>query len=217
MSDSKLQELIDTLKKQAVESGEASSREIIEQAQKEALTIVDRAKGEAGDIVRQAQEEADKKAKQLESSMEIAGSQFVTSLKRDIEQNLLALPLKENVTEALGDTGYLKELIRTVVLEYTGRPDCSDLQVLVPKDQQEKLVDFMVELIAAQSDHGDPNHKGLTLKTANVDFGFMINRMDGNVTLDFTDEAFLALFLKFLTPRFREFFKDIKLGESAGK
>ena len=217
MSDSKLQELIDTLKKQAVESGEASSREIIEQARKEALAIVDRAKGEAGDIVRQAQEEADKKARQLESSMEIAGSQFVTSLKRDIEQNLLALPLKENVTQALGDTGYLKELIRTVVLEYTGRPDCSDLQVLVPKDQQEKLVDFMVELIAAQSDHGDPNHKGLTLQTANVDFGFMINRMDGNVTLDFTDEAFLALFLKFLTPRFREFFKDIKLGESAGK
>ena len=217
MSDSKLQELIDTLKKQAVESGEASSREIIEQAQKEAQAIVDRAKGEADDIVRQAQGEADKKAKQLESSMEIAGSQFVTSLKRDIEQNLLALPVKENVTEALGDTRYLKELIRAVVLEYTGHPDCSDLQVLVPKDQQEKLVDFMVELIAAQSDHGDPNHKGLTLKTANVDFGFMINRMDGNVTLDFTDEAFLALFLKFLTPRFREFFKDIKLGESAGK
>jgi V/A-type H+-transporting ATPase subunit E len=149
--------------------------------------------------------------------MEIAGSQFVTSLKRDIEQNLLALPLKENVTEALGDTGYLKELIRTVVLEYTGHPECSDLQVLVPKDQQHKLVDFMVEMVKAQSDCGDPNHKGLTLKTANVDFGFMINRMDGNVTLDFTDEAFLALFLKFLTPRFREFFKDIKLGESAGK
>ena len=217
MSDSKLQELIDTLKKQAVESGEASSREIIEQAQKEAQAIVDRAKGEADDIVRQAQGEADKKAKQLESSMEIAGSQFVTSLKRDIEQNLLALPLKQNVTEALGDTGYLKELIRAVVLEYTGHPDCSDLQVLVPRDQQEKLVDFMVELVKAQSDCGDPDHKGLTLQTANVDFGFMINRMDGNVTLDFTDEAFLALFLKFLTPRFREFFKDIKLGESAGK
>ncbi len=217
MSDSKLQELIDTLKKQAVESGEASSREIIEQAQREAQAIVDRAKGEADDIVRQAQDEADKKLKQLASSMEIAGSQFVTSLKRVIEQNLLALPLKEKVTEALGDTGYLKELIRQVVLEYTGHAECSDLQVLVSKDQQEKLVDFMVELVKAQSDCGDPNHKGLTLKTGNVDFGFMINRMDGNVTLDFTDEAFRALFLRFLTPRFREFFKDIKLGESAGK
>jgi len=217
MSDSKLQELIDTLKKQAVESGEASSREIIEQAQKEAQAIVDRAKGEADDIVRKAQEEADKKTMQLESSMQIAGSQFVTSLKRDIEQNLLALPLRESVTEALGDTGYLKELIRAVVLEYTGQEDSSDLQVLVPKDQQEKLMDFMVDLVKAQSDHGDPDHKGLTLKTGNVDFGFMINRMENDVTLDFSDEAFLTLFLKFLTPRFREFFKDIKLGESAGK
>ena len=217
MSESKLQELIDTLKTQAVESGEASSREIIEKAQREAKAIVDRAKGEANQIVRQAQGEADQKLKQLESSMEIAGSQFVTSLKREIEQNLLALPFKEKVSKALADTDFLKELIRAVVLEYTGHEECSDLQVLVPKDQQEKLVDFMVEVVKAQSDCGDPNHKGLTLKTGNVSFGFMINRMDGNVTLDFTDEAFLALFLKFLTPRFREFFKDIKLGESAGK
>ena len=217
MSDSKLQELIDTLKKQAVESGEASSREIIEQAQKEAQAIVDRATGEAGDIVRQAQDEAEKTLKQLESSMVIAGSQFVTSLKRDIEQNLLDIPLREKVTGALGETEYLKELIRTVVLEYTGRHDSSDLQVLVPKDRQEKLVDFMIELVRAQSDSGDPEHKGLTLQTGNIAFGFMIDRMEDNVALDFTDEAFLTLFLKFLTPRFREFFKDIKLGESAGK
>ena len=217
MADSKLQELIDTLKKQAVESGEASSREIIEQAQKEAKAILDRARGEADEIVRQAQEEADKKLKQLESSMEIAGSQFVTNLKRVIEQNLLALPMKEKLTEALGGTAFLKELIRQVVLEYTGREGCGDLQVLVSKEQQEKLVDFMVEVVKAQTDYGDPNHKGLTLRTGNVDFGFMINRMDGNVTLDFTDEAFLALLLQFLTPRFRQFFKDVKPGESAGK
>jgi V/A-type H+-transporting ATPase subunit E len=217
MADSKLQELIDTLKKQAVESGEASSREIIEQARKEAEAIVDRAKAEADDVVRQAQEEADKKLKQLESSMEIAGSQFVTSLKRIIEQNLLALPLKEKVTEVLGDTAYLKELIRTVVLEYTSQEECSDLQVLVPKEKQKKLVDFMVELVKAQSECGDPDHKGLTLHAGNVSFGFMINKLEGNVTLDFTDEAFLALFLEFLTPRFREFFKDIKLGDTAGK
>lgn len=217
MADTKLQELIETLKKQAVESGEASSRQIIGEAQREAKAIVDRAKAEGEGIVRQAQEEADKKLKQLESSMEIAGSQFVTSLKQVIEQNLLALPLKEKVAEALGDTAFLKELIRTVVLAYTGRAECSDLQVLVPKAQQEKLADFMVELVRAQSEHGDPNHKGLTLHAGNVDFGFMINKMEGNVTLDFTDEAFLTLFLKFLTPRFRGFFKDIKLGETAGK
>jgi len=217
MSDSKLQELIETLKKQAVESGEASSREIIEEAQREAKGIVGRAKAEADEIVLQAQKDADRKSKQLESSMEIAGSQFVTSLKRVIEENLLALPLKEKVTKVLADTGYLKEIIRAVVLEYARHPEKSDLQILVSKDQQGKLLDFMTELVKEKSEGGGPDHKGLTLHAGNVDFGFMINKMEGNVTLDFTDEAFLALFLKFLTPRFREFFKDIKLGESAGK
>jgi V/A-type H+-transporting ATPase subunit E len=215
MADSKLQQLIDTLKKQAVESGEASSREIVEKAQREAGAIVDRAKGEANAIVGRAEEEAAKKLKQLESSMEIAGSQFVTSLKRTIEQNLLALPLQKKVTEALGETAYLKELIREVVREYTRHPERSNLDVLVPKKQQDRLVDFMVEMIKEQG--VGPNHKGLTLQAGNVSFGFIINRADGNVALDFTDEAFLALFLKFLTPRFREFFKDLKLGASAGK
>jgi V/A-type H+-transporting ATPase subunit E len=215
MADSKLQQLIDTLKKQAVESGEASSREIVEKAQREAGAIVDRAKEEAHAIVRRAEEEAAKKLKQLESSMEIAGSQFVTSLKRTLEQNLLALPLQKKVTEALGDTAYLKELIREVVREYARHPERSDLDVLVSKKQQDKLVDFMVAMIKEEGE--GPSQKGLTLQAGNVNFGFMINRADGNVTLDFTDEAFLALFLKFLTPRFREFFKDIKLGASAGK
>jgi V/A-type H+/Na+-transporting ATPase subunit E len=217
MADSRLQELIETLKKQAVESGEASSRQIIEGARKEAKAIVDRARAEGDEITRKAQEEADTKLKQLESSMEIAGSQFVTSLKRVIEQNLLALPLKEKVTEALGDTAYLKEIIRTVVLEYAQHPEKSDLQVLVSENQRGKLVDLMVELVKARGEGRAPDHKGLTLHAGNVEFGFMINKREGNVTLDFTDEAFLALFLKFLTPRFREFFKDIKLGAAAGK
>jgi V/A-type H+-transporting ATPase subunit E len=212
MADNKLQELIETLKKQAVESAEASSREMIEQARREANEILDSAKAEADTIIGQAQEEADRRMKQLESSMEIAGSQFVTNLKRVIEQDLLSLPLKQKLTEALGNTAFLKEVIHAVVSEYWRHPARSDLELLVSKDQQEKIVDFVTELVKARCEAGGADRPRLTLQTGNVDFGFMLNRTDGNVTLDFTDEAFLDLFLKFLTPRFREFFKEIKLG-----
>lgn len=217
MSDQKLQELIETLKKQAVESGEASSREIVEEARKEAGSIVERAQAEADEIVRKAQAEADGRMKQLESSMEIAGSQTVTSLKRAIETDLLALPLKEKVNGTLADTGFLKDLIRAVALEYTRHHEKSDLQVLVAEEQQDRLVDFMMELVRETSADGGSGRKSLTLHAGNVDFGFMLNRMDGNVTLDFTDEAFLALFLRFLTPRFRKYFKDVTAAEGAGE
>ncbi|MBN2172338.1 MAG: hypothetical protein JW819_13545 [Candidatus Krumholzibacteriota bacterium] len=217
MSDHKLQELIETLRKQAVESGEASSREIVEEARQEAEAIVERAKAEADEIVRRAQAEADGKLKQLESSMEIASSQTVTRLKRAIETNLLALPLSEKVNATLADTGFLEDLIRAVALEYTRHHEKSDLQVLVSEEQRERLVDFMLALVREASEGEGRGHKGLTLHAENVDFGFMINRMDGNVTLDFTGEAFLALFLKFLTPRFRQYFKNVTADEGAGE
>lgn len=217
MSDSKLQELIDTLKQQAVESGEASSREIVEKAHQEARSIVDRAKAEAEEIVRKAQAEAEGRMKQLESSMEIASSQCVTSLKRAIETNLLALPLEEKVTATLADTEFLKDLIRAVALEYARHHGKSDLQVLVSGEKQEQLVDFMMGLVTEASQGEGDEHEGLTLHSGDVGFGFMLNKMDGNVTLDFTDEAFLTLFLAFLTPRFRQYFKSVTTAESPGE
>ena len=104
MADDKLQELIETLKKQGVETGEATSRSIIEKAQKEADEIVAKAKAEAEDITKQAKAEADKSLTQLQSSMEIAASQFVTKLKKVIEKELLAFPLEKSLTKTLDET-----------------------------------------------------------------------------------------------------------------
>lgn len=212
MAENKLQELIETLKKQAVETGETASRKIIEEAQQQAEGIVEKARAEADTIVSDAKAEADKNLKQLQSSMEIAASQFVTNLKRVIEENLLSLPLKGKLTDALADTETLKDLLKAAVVEFTRHTDSKDLLAILSEDQREKLKDFAVELAAAQGDGAS-----VKLQSGNVSFGFMISRTDGNVRLDFTDEAFLTLFLQFLTPRFRELFKDIKLGDAAAK
>jgi V/A-type H+-transporting ATPase subunit E len=217
MSETKLQELIDTLKKQGVESGEESSRKIVEDARKEAENIVAKAREEAGNIVSQAQKDADKRMEQLNSSMEIAASQFVTSLKRTIEENLLALPMKKALESDLAGTAFLKELLETLVKEYVKQAGQKDLELILPKDQQEKLSDFSMQLIAKHAEQDDGEKLGLTLKSENIDFGFLVGKADGNVRLDFTADAFQTLFLQFLTPRFRELFKDIKLGDIAGK
>ncbi len=37
-------------------------------------------------------------------------------------------------------------------------------------------------------------------------FGFLVNLADGTTQLDFSDEAFLALFLRYLSPRFQKLF-----------
>ncbi len=217
MADDKLQELIETLKKQGVETGEATSRSIIEKAQKEADEILAKAKAEAENIAKEAKAEADKSLTQLQSSMEIAASQFVTKLKKIIEEKLLAFPLKKDLTKALGETEFLKDLLKILIAEYAKDPGQKDLLLVLSKEQQDKLKDFVIDTIQAQADKEDETHLSLSLQSGAIDFGFMVGKKNGSVMLDFSAEAFLALFLQFLTPKFRELFKDIKLGESATK
>jgi V/A-type H+-transporting ATPase subunit E len=217
MTDTKLQELIDTLKRQGVQGGEEASRRILDEANEKAKEIVGRARSEADAIVAQAKEEADKSLRQLHSSLEIAASQLLTDLKRAIEQNLLALPLGKKITENLLDLPFLKDLMTTCVREYVKHPERSDLSILVSKEQIEKLSDFVMELIKSQPGAREGDSLKLKLESGGVAFGFIIGTSDGVVRLDFTDEAFLELFLRYLTPRFRGFFKTVDFKGPSGK
>jgi V/A-type H+-transporting ATPase subunit E len=204
-----LQDLIETLKKQGVESGEAASRQIVADAEKQASEKISQANKEADNIVNGAKQEAERILKQLHSSMEIAASQFLTNLKQQIETDLLTLPLKGKLTEILADTSFLKELIATCVQGFVQGPGEADLTLLVSKDQRDRLKDFAVQLITQMgTDKGD-NRLNLTLQTNSIAYGFIVGKTDGRVMLDFSGEAFLDLFLRYLSPKFHAYFKII--------
>jgi V/A-type H+/Na+-transporting ATPase subunit E len=208
-TNQKLQELIDTLKRQGVESGEEASRAIVANAQKEAGNIVAQAKSEAESIVAKAKESADSQMRQLHSSMEIAAAELITDLKRAIEDRLISMPLRRDLDKSLSDTGFLKELIATCVREYMKNPGRSDLDVIVSKEQKERLGDFAGELIRSVSTKREDGGLSVNLQSGDVSFGFIVGKSDSAVRLDFTADAFLELFLRYLSPRFREFFKAI--------
>jgi V/A-type H+-transporting ATPase subunit E len=218
MGNDKLQDLIETLKKQGVETGEKAGKEIVESARKQAEEILAKARAEAASIVGQAKEESEKQMKRLQSSMEIAASQFVNSLKGVIEENLLTLPLQKELNAALGDPAFFKTLITRFVETYAASGQAEDIQLLLPKGAQDELRDFAVQLMARHygSAKGDDSLV-LDLEAHDVKFGFQVNKKQGNVRLDFSDEAFLSLFLGFLTPKFRDLFKSIKIGDLSKK
>jgi V/A-type H+-transporting ATPase subunit E len=218
MANDKLQDLIETLKKQGVETGEKAGKEIVGSARKQAEDVLARAKAEAASIVGQAKEESEKQMKRLQSSMEIAASQFVNSLKGVIEENLLTFPLQRELTGALGDPGFLKALITRFVETYARSGQAEDIQLLLPKGTQDELKDFAMELMARQYGQGKGGDESvLELEAQDVKFGFQVNKKQGNVRLDFSNEAFLSLFLGFLAPKFRDLFKSIKIGDLSKK
>ena len=215
MADAKLQELIDTLKRQGVESGEEAGRRIEEEARTKAAQILAQAKAEADALVAQAKAEADKQIKQLQSSLEIAASQFVTSLKRVIEENLLVLPLKAEIGDTLKQDAFLKSLLTKFVEIYAGDGSGKGMQIVLPKDAADQLWDYSLELAAKRYGADQAGDKvALKLESQGLSFGFMARRSDGVVHLDFSDEAFLNLFLQYLSARFRTLFKDVKIGEA---
>ncbi len=218
MANDKLQDLIETLKKQGVETGEKAGQEILESARKQAEDILAKARAEAASIIGQAKEESERQMKRLQSSMEIAASQFVNNLKGVIEKNLLTLPVKEELTGALGDPAFLKTLITRFVETYAGSGQSEDIQLLLPKGTQDELKDFAMQLMARQYGQAKGGDQlVLELEAQDVKFGFQVNKKQGNVRLDFSDEAFLSLFLGFLAPKFRDLFKSIKIGDLSKK
>jgi len=218
MSDTKLQELIETLKKQGVDSGEKAAQEIVGSARKQAEGVMAQARAEAASIVAQAKAESDKQMKRLQSSMEIAASQFVNNLKGVIEENLLAFPLKKELADTMSDPAFMKTLMTRFVETYAAKPEGEDIQLLLPKDAQKQLMDFAVELMTRHYAKGNKGEElVLNLEAQDIKFGFQVNKKDGHVRLDFSDEAFLSLFLRFLSPQFRNLFKTVKIGDLGKK
>ena len=199
MANEQLQGLIETLKKQGVESGEKAGEEIIESARKQADNILSQARAEADSIAAKAREDAENQMKQLQSSMEIAASQFINNLKGFIEENFLAIPLKKEITTELTDPDFMKNLITKFVESYAASTQHEDIQILLPHDAQEQLRDFAIELMAHHYGQGKEGDRlVLDLEIHDVKFGFQIEKKGGHVRLDFSDEAFLSLFMKFL-------------------
>jgi V/A-type H+-transporting ATPase subunit E len=214
MANTKLRDIIDTLKRQGVESGEKAGQEIVDSARKQADDILSQARAEASAIVAQAKEESEKQTKRLQSSMEIAASQFVNNLKGVIEENFLKVPLKKELTGVLSDPGFMKSLLARFVESYAAASQGGDIQILIPREIHDQLADYAIELMARHYGHDkEGDELVLELEAQDVKWGFQVNKKDGNVRLDFSDEAFLSLFLTFLSPKFRGLFKNIQIGD----
>lgn len=93
----------------------------------------------------------------------------------------------------------------------------ADLALLVSKDQRDRLTDFAAQLITRLGTDDGGNGLNLTLQTNGIAYGFIIGKTDGRVMLDFTAEAFLDLFLRYLAPKFHAYFKTIDFKNSAVK
>ena len=199
-----LQELIDKIKKDGIESASKETTRLKQEAETEAQRIVESAKKEAADIVNKSRLEAERAVKVGAAALEQAARNLMLVFKSDI-QELLDKIIAETVSASFSiDTikGILPELIKN----WAGK-NTDSLTVLLSEEDLKKLDSaYMSKLSSALKG-------GVELKSGkNIQSGFRIVEKDGSAFYDFSAEAVADMLSASLSPKLAEVLKNSAKG-----
>ncbi|MFQ3547207.1 MAG: V-type ATP synthase subunit E, partial [Termitinemataceae bacterium] len=194
--DIQLQELIDKIKKDGVESASAQAEKILQEARKEAEKIVETAKREAETIISKAKMDAERSEKAGIAAIEQAARNLILSFQSEI-QKLLDAVVNRELTAAIDDAT-LKQVVPEVLTAWANKEGDS-LVVLLPQDSLARLESYFTKALAKEL------QKGVELKSdRNLVSGFRITNKDGSAYYDFSAEAVAELMSAYLNPRLGE-------------
>ena len=202
--DTQLQELIETIKAEGVQSAEKQAEQIVAAAEEKAQEITANAQKQAASIVEEAK--ADR------SRQEAAGKEAVRQAARDlvlsVQAQLTAIfrRVVEGATGETFDAGVLESAVVTVVQAWAEGRD-ERLDVLLSEGDLKKIESNLRNRLAQQL------AAGTEIKaTPAVSNGFRIASRDGGVYYDFTADAVAEALAAYVTPRLAETIREAAAG-----
>lgn len=195
-----LQELVDKIRKDGVETAEAKAADIIKNAETRAAAIVKAAQTEADNIAKTGLSEADRSEKAAVSAIRQAGRNLLISFRDGITAELDTLV--RTSTAAAYDSSVLKELVPAVVKTWIAKAGTDDLALLLSPADAAKLESGFKSALKAELD------KGLEIRAASsISGGFRIGTKNGASYYDFSADAVADLFSAYLNPKVAEILK----------
>ncbi|GAA6492501.1 V-type ATP synthase subunit E [Candidatus Bariatricus faecipullorum] len=196
-----LQELIDQIKKDGVETAEAQAESILNSAKAEAEEIVARAQAQADKILLDAKNENDRIVKSGEEAIRQAGRNLLISFRDSVSRELSAI-VRENVSDVYSSDA-LSKIIVSAVESWAAKPDADDLSVILNSNELEALEKNAI------AELNEKMRKGVTLKASDsFDGGFRIAEKDGQVYYDYSTEAVVEMLSNYLNPKVTEIMKE---------
>ncbi|MDR2768509.1 MAG: V-type ATP synthase subunit E, partial [Treponema sp.] len=149
--DIQLNELIEKIKKDGIESASEEAGRLKTQAEAEARRIIEAAKKEAAGIIARAGADADRSEKAGIAAVGQASRNLVLAFKGEIQKLLDAISARE--TTAAFDETTLKSLIPDLLGNWaSGKGD--DLAVLLPEAELGKVEGFLRDKLAKELKNG---------------------------------------------------------------
>ncbi len=200
-----LQELVEKIRKDGVETAEAEASEIVKKAGERAEAILKSARAEADALVRSAKEESEKFERAAVSSVTQAARNLMLSFRDGIEAELERIVRRD--TKAAYDADTLKVLVPETVKAWIAKSGVNDIAVLLSEKDIAKLESSLTGTLR------DEISKGLVIRAdRNLDAGFRIAVKDGSAYYDFSASSVADLFSAYLNPRVAEILKSAAKG-----
>jgi V/A-type H+-transporting ATPase subunit E len=206
--DIQVQELIDKIKRDGIESASEEAARLKREAEAEAKRIVDAANKESEAIIARGKQDAERSEKAGVAALEQASRNLVLAFKGEI-QALLDKILAQGIGSAYGDD-VLKTILPDLIKSWASKGSASgedSLSVILPEAQLGKLQSYFTEKLAAEL------KKGVELKSdRNLGAGFRIANKDGSAYYDFSADSVAELLSAYLNPRLAEILKTSAKG-----
>ena len=196
-----LQELIDQIKKEGVESAEKQAQEIIESAKAEAKKITANAQAQADKILENAKSENERFVKSGEDAIRQAGRNLLISFRESVSREMDAI-LNKSVNDLYASES-LAQIIINAIEGWANKPDAENIEVILNSDSLNSLEDKILAGIKEKM------LSGVILKANdNFDGGFRISVNNGTAYYDYSAEAVVEMLSNYLSPKITELLKE---------
>jgi len=191
-----LNELIEKIKTEGVQSAEQKAAEIVEEAEKRAAATLEQARKESGRIIGEAQQQAARSEQAGRDALNQAGRDLILNVQARLKSLFQAL-VADSVRESYKATT-LESAIVALVTAWQG-DEVGELAVQLPKDQLAQLEKGLRDQLAKEIE------KGLTIEAApGLEGGFRLARKDGGAYYDVSASNIAAILAEYLNPRLAE-------------
>jgi len=200
-----LQELIDKIKKDGIESATKEAARLKQEAEVEAKRYLEASRKEAADIIAKSKQEAEKTEKAGMAALQQASRNLTLAFRAEV-QALLGKIVHREVTEALSDDT-LKTVLPELLKAWNSSNGNTGADILLPEKNLKNLQSWFDQKLAAEL------KKGVELKSdRNLDAGFKIREKDGSAYYDFSADSVADLLSAYLNPRLAEIMKSAVKG-----
>ena len=199
--DSGIDQLIDRIRKDAIDKSTSERDDILKRAENDAQAIIEKARAEAERLVDDARSFVAREKRKMAAELELSARDFSVKLADRLKDQLFFPAIKENVRITLREPMFLKEVLERLIVEYVKSNPCN-LDVLVPKELKTTLATYFAGAIFDALD----NNCDLRLIDEEGIEGFALLKRGEHYVWDFRVDTIAEELLRLIEPSLRKYF-----------